>query len=255
MLSIGICQLALEKISSWQNSEPMTNQIRKIRKSKDITLEDLAEATGLSTTFLQRIETGARGLSLENVIKIARGLNVEPEQISDEFEHEQLANADRILAENAKPTDDLIGQIDVTAGLGGGGLSIIEQTSGANGINFHKEVVADYWRMPQSIMSRLGVIPTYVKAFPSQGDSMTPTILDGDIVFADTRHRVPSPPGVYVLADQFGGVIVKRLEVISKPSDEDVLVRISSDNPKHTALELTLDEITIIGRYVGRFTV
>jgi len=60
---------------------------------------------------------------------------------------------------------------------------------------------------------------------------------------------------VYVLADQFGGVIVKRLEVISKPSDEDVLVRISSDNPKHTALELTLDEITIIGRYVGRFTV
>ena len=84
---------------------------------------------------------------------------------------------------------------------------------------------------------------------------MFPTIVDGDVVFADTRHQVPSPPGVYVLADQFGGVIIKRLEVISRPSDETVVVRISSDNSKHRDQELTLDEITIIGRYVGRFTV
>jgi transcriptional regulator with XRE-family HTH domain len=237
------------------NSALMANQIRRIRKSKEITLEELAEATGLSTTFLQRIETGVRGLSLENLIKIARALEEEPDQVSDEFDYEQIANADRILAEHAKPAEDLIGQIDVTAGLGAGGLSIIEQGSGGKEISFHKEVVADYWRMPQAVMARLGVRPHYVKAFPSQGDSMTPTILDGDVVFADTRHRVPSPPGVYVLADQFGGVIVKRLEVISKPSDDDVLVRISSDNPKHAVLELTLGEITIIGRYIGRFTV
>jgi phage repressor protein C with HTH and peptisase S24 domain len=254
-LSIGICHLALEKISIWQNSALMANQIRKIRKSKDITLEDLAERTGISTTYLQRMETGARGLSLENLIRIARGLEVEPIEVSNEFDHEQLAGADRVLAEEAKPRGDLIDQIDITAGLGGGGLSIIEATSGATGLSFHREAVSDYWRMPASVMARLGILPHHVKAFPAQGDSMAPTIEDGDVVFADTRHRVPSPPGVYVLADQFGGVIVKRLEVISRPGDETVNVRISSDNPKHRDQELTLDEIQIIGRYVGRFTV
>jgi phage repressor protein C with HTH and peptisase S24 domain len=84
---------------------------------------------------------------------------------------------------------------------------------------------------------------------------MLPTIVGGDVVFADTRHRVPSPPGIYVLADQFGGVVVKRLEVISRPSEDPVQVRIISDNPRHSPQELTLDEINIIGKYVGRFTV
>jgi hypothetical protein len=33
-----------------------------------------------------------------------------------------------------------------------------------------------------------------------------------------------------------------------------ITVRISSDNPRHITRELTLDEIQIIGRYIGRFT-
>lgn len=151
------------------------------------------------------------------------------------------------------PTD-MVDQIDATAGLGGGGLTVLENTT-ANGITFHKEVVSDYWRLPASVMSRFSALPHHIKAFPAQGDSMAPTIMDGDVVFADTRHRVPSPPGVYVLSDQFGGVIVKRLEVTSRPGEEVVRVRISSDNPRHKDQELTLDEIQIIGRYVGRFTV
>lgn len=84
---------------------------------------------------------------------------------------------------------------------------------------------------------------------------MTPTIEDGDVIFVDTRHRVPSPPGIYALADEFGGVVVKRLEVTSRPGDEMIRVQISSDNPRHSTRELTLDEIQIVGRYIGRFTI
>jgi phage repressor protein C with HTH and peptisase S24 domain len=144
---------------------------------------------------------------------------------------------------------DRIDEIDVTAGLGGGGLTIIEQ----NG-EFSGEVVRDFWRLPPWVLNRFNAQAGNIKAFPSQGDSMEPTIEDGDVVFADIRHRVPSPPGIYVLADEFGGVVVKRLEVTSRPRDEIVTVRVISDNPRHAAKELTLDEITILGRYVGRFT-
>lgn len=145
---------------------------------------------------------------------------------------------------------DAIEEIDVTAGLGGGGLAMLE----ANG-NFSAEVIRDFWRLPPWVLSRFNAQPGHIKAFPCQGDSMSPTIEDGDVVFVDIRHRVPSPPGVYVIADQFGGVIVKRLEVISKPSDEEVQIRIISDNPRHGPQELTMDEVNIVGRYVGRFTV
>jgi hypothetical protein len=34
-----------------------------------------------------------------------------------------------------------------------------------------------------------------------------------------------------------------------------VTVKIISDNPRHSERELTLDEINIVGRYIGRFTV
>jgi len=83
---------------------------------------------------------------------------------------------------------------------------------------------------------------------------MSPTIESGDVVFADLRHRVPSPPGIFILADAFGGVVAKRLEVVSKPGDEPVQVKVSSDNPRHESQVWTLDEIHIVGRYLGRFT-
>lgn len=147
-----------------------------------------------------------------------------------------------------------IPEIDLVAGMGGGGLSIMENTS-HNGITFHKEVVRDHWRLPDWMLSRMGVSAHHVAAFPSKGDSMLPTIDDGDVVFVDTRHRVPSPPGIYALADEFGGVVIKRLEVTSRPGDEVITVQISSDNPRHATRELTLDEIQIVGRFIGRFTV
>lgn len=147
-----------------------------------------------------------------------------------------------------------IPEIDIVAGLGGGGYVAIEVKS-RNGITFAKEAVRDHWQLPDWMLSRMGVSPRNVAAFRTQGDSMAPTIDDGDVVFVDTRHRVPSPPGVYALADEFGGVVVKRLEITSKPSDDMVTVRVSSDNPLHRERELTIDEINIVGRYIGRFTI
>lgn len=158
-------------------------------------------------------------------------------------------------AQEAKPVgSNFVPEIDLIAGLGGGGLAAVEVSS-SNGITFAREVVRDHWRLPDWMLNRLNVKAGHIAAFPCQGDSMTPTIDDGDVVFIDTRHRVPSPPGIYALADEFGSVVVKRLEVTSRPTDENVTVSVASDNPRHMTRELNLSEIHILGRYVGRFTV
>lgn len=234
----------------------MANRIRQIRKQKDVTLEDLSERTGISYTHLSRIESGKRGLSLENAIRVSKALGVEPVEVTDEFDHEQLTEAAAMPTssrqmEQAEPG---IPEIDLVAGLGGGGFAALEVSS-RNGISFSREAIRDHWRLPEWVLNRMNVKTPHVAAFPAQGDSMQPTIDDGDVVFVDTRHRVPSPPGVYALADEFGGVVVKRLEVTSRPGDEVITVRISSDNPRHSPRELTLDEIQIVGRYIGRFTI
>lgn len=149
--------------------------------------------------------------------------------------------------------ENFVPEIDLTAGLGGGGFSTVAITA-KNGVTFAKEAVRDHWRLPDWLFARMNARPQNIAAFPVQGDSMFPTLSDGDVIFVDTRHRAPSPDGIYALSDEFGGVIVKRLEVISRPGDEIVLVSIISDNPRHKVRELTLPEISIVGRYVGRFT-
>lgn len=221
--------------------------ILKRLKERNLDMKAVSLEIGKNHAYLQQfIERGVPA-------KLKEDVRSRLSEVLDISEHELGAPQTSGPAADTSPADR-IDQIDTRAGLGGGGLTVTENTT-ANGITFYKEVVEDYWRLPPSVLSRLGGQAHHIKAFPSQGDSMYPTIVDGDVVFTDTRHRVPSPPGIYVLADQFGGVVVKRLEVISRPSDDTVRVRISSDNPKHLPQELTLDEIQIIGRYVGRFTV
>ena len=226
--------------------DDVRKRILRALKDRGLDMKAVSLEIGKNHAYLQQfIERGIPAKLKEDVrSRLSEVLDV-PE--------EELGSPQKPLL-NAAANIPVIDEIDVTAGLGGGGLSIVENTT-ANGITFHREAVRDYWRLPSSILTRFNAQPQHIKAFPSKGDSMAPQILDGDIVFADTRHRVPSPPGIYVLADQFGGVVVKNLQVVSRPTDDPIMVRISSSNDKYRDQELTLDEIFIIGMYVGRFTV
>lgn len=191
---------------------------------------------------------------------ISRWMSKETEpRVGNYFAIVDLARQHGLITDEAdeeKPSSrnpNFIDEIDIYAGLGGGGLTIIESTA-SNGLTFSKESVRDQWRLPDSILNQFNAKASHIKAFPCKGNSMTPLIYDGDVVFADTRHRVPSPDGVYVLADQFGGVVVKELQVLSRPSEDPVIVKILSVNQSYKPQELTLDEIHIIGMFVGRFT-
>lgn len=81
---------------------------------------------------------------------------------------------------------------------------------------------------------------------------MATTLIEGDFVLVDIRHRLPSPDGLYALGDEFGGIIVKRLEVASGRDDETI-VRVISDNPRHAAKERPLSELNIVGRVLRKF--
>ncbi|NTG48997.1 helix-turn-helix domain-containing protein [Agrobacterium rhizogenes] len=149
-------------------------------------------------------------------------------------------------------------QIDVTGGMGAGGLTtVVENVSMGNGLTFAADHVRDHWRLPLEVLSSLALKAEHIAIIPVQGDSMLPTLNEGDFVFIDTRHRLPSPDGIYAIADSFGGIVVKRLEVIPpQKEDDEVQVTIISDNSdRHTSRTWRLSDLHIIGRVVRRFGV
>lgn len=173
----------------------------------------------------------------------------------DEFprESEEGATIGSETGVRGIPTD-ASAQLDLTGGLGSGGLSIVsEGVPGKSGMTFAADQIRDYWRLPPAILVTLGLKAHDVAIIPVQGDSMLPTLNEGDVVFIDTRHRQPSPAGLYAILDEIGGVVIKRLEISSSPSDEQQTVSIISDNPRHKVKDWRAEDVHILGRVLRKF--
>jgi phage repressor protein C with HTH and peptisase S24 domain len=102
-----------------------------------------------------------------------------------------------------------------------------------------------YWFRRSWIRQALGTSPSRLRLLQVEGDSMQPTLCDGDTVLVDLSQRVPSPPGIFVLHDGLG-LVAKRVEHV--PMSEPARLRIISDNPRYAPYECLAAEATIVGR-------
>jgi transcriptional regulator with XRE-family HTH domain len=59
----------------------LPNRIREVRESLGMTIEKLAEETGLSVSYVSRLESGGRNLSVRNMNLFAHALKVHPEDL------------------------------------------------------------------------------------------------------------------------------------------------------------------------------
>lgn len=56
-------------------------QIRKYRGLRQVTLDDLAEQTGISVQYMSSIERGTRNISIGMLVRIALALNVSIDEL------------------------------------------------------------------------------------------------------------------------------------------------------------------------------
>ncbi|OBZ15723.1 transcriptional regulator [Bacillus sp. FJAT-27264] len=85
-------------------------RIRDLRKSKGLSQEVLAEKAGFNTSYIGFVERAERNISLRNLEKIAKALNVGVHQFFTYVEeHEQLTNVDK----NIKAITNMLRERDV----------------------------------------------------------------------------------------------------------------------------------------------
>ncbi|MGP9819230.1 LexA family transcriptional regulator [Salinarimonas sp. NSM] len=179
---------------------------------------------------------------------------------AEEYDREHIPTEpkDLAIAEGNGATFDIgpgtVPEIDLRAGLGGGGQALEAFLPTGPGDHMNADAVRGLWQLPAHMISRLAVPSRAIRCFAVQGDSMLPTLDEGDVVFIDVTHKHPSPPGIYALDDGFGGVIVKRLEVSTRPGEEPAMVKVTADNPRYGTKVEPLEGQRIVGRYIGLFT-
>lgn len=145
-------------------------------------------------------------------------------------------------------------EVDVDAGAGGGGIAAETFVRSPDGNTFPADAIRGIWQLPDHVFTQLRTRSQNVRCFPVQGDSMLDTLDEGDFVFVDVAHRVPSPPGLYALDDGYGGVLVKRLEALPPDGDGALLVRVTSDNPRYPERLERAESVRVLGRYLAMFT-
>lgn len=142
-----------------------------------------------------------------------------------------------------------IAEIDVTGGVGGGGVPVHEQNTeieGEPGHAINTDEVLGYWSVPEDYArSELKIDPGGSRIIRITGDSMEPKLYDGDRVLVDTNDRNPSPPGVFALWDNYG-VVVKSVERVH--GTDPARLRLISLNTTYSPYEVVEGEAHLIGR-------
>jgi phage repressor protein C with HTH and peptisase S24 domain len=105
--------------------------------------------------------------------------------------------------------------------------------------------VVDYLHFHQNwFQKNLGVDVARVVLIETRGDSMAPTIDDGDLCLVDLAEGRFKHDGLYALRDGID-LAIKRLQ-----REPDGSLMLLSDNPVYQPIRVAADEITIIGRVI-----
>ncbi len=202
----------------------LPNKLKKTRKAKGLTLEELAERVGTSRQTIHRYENGTiSNIPPEKVVLLAEALDTTPASLMGwEAEREQFPTFDNIIPITMKRLP-MLGEIAC-------GKPIYASEEHESYALADEGLDADF-------------------CLKAKGDSMIGArILDGDIVFVRAQSSVDNGEIAAVIIND--EATLKRVYFYP---DEGKLI-LSAENPKYAPLVYVgaeLDEINIIGKAVA----
>jgi phage repressor protein C with HTH and peptisase S24 domain len=196
---------------------------------RGMSLSQLSALIGRNTSYLQQfVRKGSpRKLEENDRRALARFLGVDESELGGPEENSFIPAG---KVHSGEWVD--IPRLALGASAGAGATSGEERPIGA-------------FRFSSRWLRGQGFDPAMLSAIVVAGDSMEPTLRDGDEILVERSHR-PLRDGVHVLRVD-DALLVKRVDT-GRPG---VIVLIS-DNPSYRALELPPAEVQVIGRVVWK---
>lgn len=195
-------------------------------KEKNLSLNEVSLMIGKNGTYLFQYITRNSPKRLGEVErgKLARILEVDEQLLTD------LPLERRVMPSNSDSVS-----IDIISA---------NPCCGAGSDYDEADTVIGKWIMPAKDFRELTYSqPENIKQMRVIGDSMSPTIKDGDYILADTSLNTFEIDGIYLIR-MLNGLAVKRLQ--SGLND----IKILSDNKKYEPITASTGEVKIIGKVI-----
>lgn len=206
------------------------------RRRKYPDAADFARAIGMNPVTYRAYETGQNGFA-KHASSFAARLGVPTDWLlnGDSFMLSEVALPEMTDESAAEQLDAvLLPEVEVAYSMGGGAVNseypIVQM------VPFSRAWLETLTRSPASMLM----------VARGDGDSMTPTVMDQDIVIIDrSDRRFNSQDRIWAVAyGEFG--MIKRVRALP-----DGQFQINSDNPAVTPIIATPGELHFIGRVVG----
>ena len=216
------------------------NFVQAWRKHRNLSQDEAAEAIGTTKSMYGKLERGERTLDTDWLDKMGRAFRCEPYQIiaaapGQEAEHAGAASLEDLAAEHGLA---FVEEIDLALGMGATYLDG-RQPDVLGIVPFKQDWLHGLYDGP---VERLKVVR-------GRGDSMEPTIRDGDTVLVDTSHRrIDDQDRIWAIAYGELGMI-RRIRVTPRGT-----WMLMPDNQVVRPDEVTDGEAAVIGRviWIGR---
>lgn len=206
----------------------VANRIRGLVVKSGLSMRELSRRMRLNPVSLSQWVKGKYEPNKDAVAVLAEYFGVSPAYI-------QYGEGEAPNEETFSPDTISIPLYNVSASCGGG--AFVENEAVLRNIRVTKDFLRRY--APSANPKALNIISV-------SGDSMSPTMEDGDAVIVDTSDTEVKRDGLYAI-QMNGSLFVKRLQVMPNG------VRIISDNPLYPPIDMgEQDSLFVIGKcYAG----
>ena len=211
------------------NDTDPRGRLLDLATGRGVSLAQLSALIGRNASYLQQFVRKGSPRKLEEVDRrtLAQFFGVDESLLGAPEDNS------RIIGGKAPRADWLdVPRLALGASAGAGAFGGEEQAIGA-------------FRFAARWLRGQGLDPSQLSAIAVTGDSMEPTLRDGDEILVDRTRRALSD-GIHVVRTG-DALLVKRLDT-GRPG----AIGLISDNPAYRAIELPAGEVEVIGRVVWK---
>lgn len=213
------------------NSDAFTDRLKAA--IGDISVRAFASKAGVSDTVVRQYLSGKSEPSRTVLLAMARaaGVTVSWLATGEGGMHPEDIHAGLVLDQDEYA---LVPRYDVQVSAGHGSL-VENDSQPVESMAFRRD-----W------IRKMGLSVSHLALVTARGDSMEPTLADGDLLLVDLRQSAITDGAIHVLRND-GNILVKRLQ---RGLGDQVIVL--SDNKIYGALETTEAALNVVGRVFWR---